>query len=352
MERDGAVLGQGAVLVDERDLGTEPRVLFCLEHGLQDGRRTRAGQQQLVSNRLQFLEISRSGTVTTAGSAPYLDYRPLKDTEQQLVAPLLCESWLGQDWDAVVLQHAMTTLVPQHLEEVKAERLERIAKAEREIKARMQREINHWSRRYAELQLQEQAGKQVRLPAQVAKERAEVLVSRLEKRLAQLQAEAKITAKVPVLKGGALVIPAGLLLALQGHAEPEGVDAAARKRVELLAMNAVFEAEKALGRMPKDVSAERGRGYDIESIDAEGNLFFIEVKGRVDGADSVTLTINEVNVGRNAPHRFRLALVTVDGDRASPPVYVSGVDWGMPGIGDTQITKNLQQLLAAGRAPH
>jgi hypothetical protein len=352
MERDGAVLGQGAVLVDERDLGTEPRVLFRLEHGLQDGRRTRAGQQQLVSNRLQFLEISRSGTVTTAGSAPYLDYRPLKDTEQQLVAPLLCERWLGQDWDALVLQHAMTTLVPQHLEEVKAERLERIAKAEREIKARMQREINHWSRRYEELKLQEQAGKQVRLPAQVAKERAEVLVSRLEKRLAQLQAEAQITAKVPVLKGGALVIPAGLLLALQGQGDSEGVDAAARKRVELLAMNAVFEAEKAMGRMPKDVSAERGRGYDIESIDAEGNLFFIEVKGRLDGANSVTLTINEVNVGRNSPHRFRLALVTADGDRASLPVYVSGIDWGLPGFGDTQITKNLQQLLAAGRAPH
>jgi hypothetical protein len=32
-------------------------------------------------------------------------------------------------------------------------------------------------------------------------------------------------------------------------------------------------------------------------------------------------------------------------------VYVSGVDWGLPGFGDTQITKNLQQLLAAGRTP-
>jgi hypothetical protein len=80
------------------------------------------------------------------------------------------EGWLGQDWDGVVLQHAMATLVPQHLEEVKRDRLERIAKAEREI--------NHWSRRYAELQRQEQAGKQVRLPAQVARERADVLVSR------------------------------------------------------------------------------------------------------------------------------------------------------------------------------
>ena len=50
--------------------------------------------------------------------------------------------------------------------------------------------------------------------------------------------------------------------------------------------------------------------------------------------------------------RFRLALVSVEGERASLPVYVSGVDWGLPGFGDTQITKNLQQLLAAGRAPH
>jgi hypothetical protein len=70
------------------------------------------------------------------------------------------------------------------------------------------------------------------------------------------------------------------------------------------------------------------------------------------GIDRQTLTINEVNVGRNSPHRFRLVLVTVEGEQASPPVYVSGVDWGLPGFGDTQITKNLQQLLAAWRAPH
>jgi superfamily II DNA or RNA helicase len=372
MERDGAVLGQGAVLVDERDLGNEPRLLFCLEHGVQDGRKTRFGHQQLISNRLQFLEIGRGGDVRPAGSAPYLDYRPLREAEQVVVSPLLQEDWLTQDWDSVVLQHAMATLVPQHLDEVKKDRLKRIAKAEREIKERMQREINHWSRRYEEFKLKEQAERWVqssfdellipgeadqpeqihRIGSFVAKQRAEALIRRLEKRLAQLQAEAQITAKVPSLKGGALVIPAGLLLSLQGQSDPVGVDAAARKRVELLAMNAVFDAEKALGRKPKDLSAQRGLGYDIESIDADGNLFFIEVKGRVDGADSITLTINEVNIGRNAPHRFRLALVTVEGERAAEPVYVSGVDWGLPGFGDTQITKNLQQLLSAGRAPH
>jgi SNF2 family DNA or RNA helicase len=352
LERDGAVLAQGAVLVDERDLGTEPRMLFCLEHGLQDGRRNRHGQQQLISNRLQFLEINRQGEVAIAGSAPYLDYRPLKEGERHQIEAVLGESWLAQDWDQLVITQALTTLVPEHLEEVKGERLERIAKAGQEIQSRMQREINLWYRRYEELKLQERSGKQVRLPAQVAKERYELLVARLEKRKAQLALEAQISAKVPILKGGSLVIPVGLLLEASGAAEEAGPDAAARKRVELLAMNAVFEAEKAMGRMPKDVSAQRGIGYDIESLDEQGDLYFIEVKGRVDGADSVTLTINEVNTGRNSPHRFRLALVTVTGDQAAAPVYVSGVDWGVPGFGDTQITKNLQQLLAAGRAPH
>jgi len=352
LERHGHVLSQGAVLVDEGDAGTEPRILFALEHGLQDGRKNRHGQQQLISNRLQFLEIDRSGSVSEAGSAPYLDYRPLGDEERQRIEGLLQESWLAQDWDKVVLTHAMTSLVPAHMEEVKAERLTRIAKARGEIQARMQKEINHWSYRYQELKLKEAAGKDTRLPAQVAKERAELLVARLEKRMAQLDLEAQINPRSPILKAGTLVIPAGLLRQAAEAGDPSGVDAEARRRVELLAMRAVAEAEKALGRMPRDVSAQRGLGYDIESIDAAGNLFFIEVKGRVAGADSVTLTINEVNTGRNSPERFRLALVTVQGEQPSAPVYVSGIDWGLPGFGDTQITKSLAPLLAVGRAPH
>ncbi len=42
----------------------------------------------------------------------------------------------------------------------------------------------------------------------------------------------------------------------------------------------------------------------------------------------------------------------VEGEQTLPPVDVSGVDWCLPGFSDTQITKNLQQLLAAGRPPH
>ncbi|MFO0592501.1 MAG: DUF3883 domain-containing protein [Polyangiaceae bacterium] len=51
---------------------------------------------------------------------------------------------------------------------------------------------------------------------------------------------------------------------------------------------------------------ERGLGYDIESKDGgEGHLYFVEVKGRVAGADSVMPTRNEILCTLNERKRFR-----------------------------------------------
>ena len=72
------LLKRGAVLVDETDDGEELRALFYLEHAVQDGRIGRGGQLQVVSQRLQFVEIDRNGQASDAGPAPYLDYRPVK----------------------------------------------------------------------------------------------------------------------------------------------------------------------------------------------------------------------------------------------------------------------------------
>jgi len=265
---------------------------------------------------------------------------------------LLADGWLNQDWDQLVLAHAMQTLVPEHLEEIRRERLGRIEKARQEIQARMQRQINHWSRHYEELKHKDSAGKKTRLPAQVAKDRAELLVNRLGKRMAALDAEAQISARVPLIKGGALIVPAGLLRQLKGETPDASVDAEAKKRVELVAMAAVFAAERALGRTPIDRSEQRGIGFDIESSDAEGNLVFIEVKGRVEGADSVTLTYNELKCGNNEPQKFRLAISTISGDQAALPLYVSGIDWGRPGFGATGQNFALSQLLSVAEGPH
>ncbi len=65
-------------------------------------------------------------------------------------------------------------------------------------------------------------------------------------------------------------------------------------------------------------------GYDIESHDPEtGHLHFIEVKGRIEGGDTITVTTNEMLVGLNAGERFVLAIVQVgEGGFALEPVYV------------------------------
>ena len=141
-------MNQGSILIDPEDLGSEPRLLFFLEHGIKDGRKNRHGKEQLVSNRLQFLEVDKYKNVSVGGSAPYLDYRPIKEEELSYVESIFKEQWILEDWDQFIINQALQSLVPDHLNEVKTERLLKIEKARNEIKARLQFEINLWSRRY------------------------------------------------------------------------------------------------------------------------------------------------------------------------------------------------------------
>src|SRR6185295_15363191 len=52
LERHRDLLKRGAVLVDERDPGMDPRVLFYLEHAIQDASLTRTGERRVVSRRM------------------------------------------------------------------------------------------------------------------------------------------------------------------------------------------------------------------------------------------------------------------------------------------------------------
>ena len=112
LERYRELMKRGAVLVNEADDGEDIRALFYLEHAVQDGRVTRGGQQQLVSQRLQFIEIDADGQTRDGGPAPYLDYRPLCDEERPLVEDHLEADWLTGDLESQVMGHAITTLVP------------------------------------------------------------------------------------------------------------------------------------------------------------------------------------------------------------------------------------------------
>lgn len=352
LERHRELLKRGAVLVDETDNREELRALFYLEHAVQDGRVNRDGRQQVISQRLQFVEIDAAGRMRDAGPAPYLDYRPPQNDEQAVVAEALEAPWFSADLSEKVISHAVAVIVPRHVEEVRTRRLPEIAKVEREVSARLKREINHWDHRAEDLKAQERAGKQTRLSADQASARANDLADRLQRRLAQLVRERDISALPPQVRGGAVVVPAGLLTGLASSAEavhdatPEG-----RATVERLSMAAVMAAETTLGHTPRDVSAERV-GYDIESREnGTDRLRFIEVKGRAEGASTVTVTRNEVLTALNKPDAFILAIVEVANGAAKEPRYVRRPFTREPDFGATSVTYKLFELLARGEAP-
>ena len=86
LERFQPLLGQGAVLVDDADAGTAPRLLLYLEHAIRDGRAAKSGEPRVISQRLQFILLAEDGSATDAGAAPYLDYRPITADERARIA--------------------------------------------------------------------------------------------------------------------------------------------------------------------------------------------------------------------------------------------------------------------------
>jgi len=129
-------------------------------------------------------------------------------------------------------------------------------------------------------------------------------------------------------------------------------DPEARRAVELAAMRVVMETERGLGNEPSDVSAEK-IGYDIRSFDPDtGHLRFIEVKGRITGADTVMITRQELITSLNKPDQFILALVEVVDGVGRAPRYVRGaLDTREPPFGHNAVQFGLRALDARAETP-
>jgi SNF2 family DNA or RNA helicase len=353
LEQHRGLLKEGTILVDPTDNSEEVRVLFYLEHTIQDASTDSTGKRREVSRQLQFIELDAAGTIHQAGYAPFLDYRPLHELEQPLVPQLRSAPWRSSDLEEQARSYAITALVPRHLEEVRHRREEQIDKTSAAVNERLTTAISYWDNRAAILQAQEAAGKpNARLNSQMARQRAEELLARLYRRLNELEQERKLSPLPPVVVGGVLVIPQGLIDKLSGRINAPGIDQFTHEtaRIERSAMAAVMQAERELGYIPRDVSFDKC-GYDIESsIPGTGKLRFIEVKGRVKGAETVTVTKNEVLTALNKPDDFILAIVEVDGAEATTH-YVTRPFQREPDFGVTSVNYDLAKLLTKGVIP-
>ena len=148
-----------------------------------------------------------------------------------------------------------------------------------------------------------------------------------------------------------LAEPAGLLERTRGarQADP-GQFARDTERVAKLALDAVLAAERRLHFEPRDVSSDK-YGYDVESkIPGTGKLRFTDVKGRAKGANTVTITKNEILTAFNKPEDFILAIVEVDGD-AAVPRYLRQPFQREPDFGVTSVNYDWSKLWLRAEEP-
>lgn len=353
LERHRDLLRRGAILVDESDMSTSPRMLFYLEHAIQDASITRSGDRRVVSKRVLYVEMDAEGRTRHLQYAPYLDYRPLKaeepGTDTILVRPEC--AWLGSELEAKATSYAIGAVVPEHLDEVKSRKLELIAKTEAAVKDRLTKEISYWDHRAAQLKDQEAAGKSnARLNSNEARKRADTLQARLEKRLEDLKLEAKLSPLPPVVLGGMLIVPVGLLSAMAPEAASRPTAPIDTQISAARARAIIMEAERRLGFQPVDRETEK-LGYDIEShVPGTGKLRFLEVKGRITGAETITVTRNEILYSLNKPEDFILAIVEFDGDDHDVH-YVRQPFQREPDFGVTSVNYSFAELIARAGKP-
>jgi hypothetical protein len=112
-----------------------------------------------------------------------------------------------------------------------------------------------------------------------------------------------------------------------------------------------MEVERALGFEPLDRERDKV-GYDVESrAPGTGRLRFIEVKGRAAGADTVTVTKNEILTSLNKPDDFILAIVEFHPDGTQRTRYLRQPFQREPDFGVTSVNYDLAELLARAEAP-
>lgn len=220
---------------------------------------------------------------------------------------------MKNDLKSLAKAYAIQHLVPRMLDETRRQRDEIITHTLKDVKDRLTKEISYWNQRAQDLKAQEKASKvNARLNSEMAQRRADKLQARLQRRLEELEKERAISPQSPLVLGAALILPAGSLAKIQGQAIPEpDLFTRQKKAVEEAAMQAAMEKERSLGFLPVDVHREN-LGWDIESaVPGSDRLRFIEVKGRVEGADTITVSKNEILAGLNMPDDYILAIVEV-----------------------------------------
>lgn len=334
LEKNFGLLKQGTILYHPVSNESRPWLLVLLFHEVKDG------NHKVLSKRLQFVRKDLDGKTSFAGHAPHLDLEPLP-VEHQLRASQISndfqslKSFLEQD-----AHHITTTLAKEHFEEIKTRHIQQIEKTLHAIHDRLRKEIQFLTDREEKLREDKAAGKEVH-GLELVQRNLKELNYRLESRTKELKLNRDVVNSTPQVIGAALVVPSGYF------AKESSPDPMSRTRIELLAMQAVRQKEEQAGHTVIDVSKDHC-GWDLTSIPKDPMAIqrHIEIKGRAYGADTVTLTRNEVLYALNQGDKFILAIVLIHpDDRIDGLYYIHRPFKNEPEAGAVSINYSLAELL-------
>ncbi|WP_438354646.1 helicase-related protein [Microbacterium sp. CJ88] len=293
IEQYGPSLDRGTVLVSEEV--TEPTLLVGVLNEVRDS------TGSTVSKQFGYSFVGPDGAPRDAGPAPYLDYAPPSEAtvDANLTVPVLAE----REKDAV--SWVISEQLPQFAAEVTARRTTEYTRIRERVSLRLTREVNRLFTEALKTDANAAAGKKVRYSGETLRRRAEELEQRREARLALIDRQLVMSPVTPLIMAIALVVPTPAPATRPPSADPD-----ARRAVERRGVDAVLAIERQLGRTPYE-QAQNNPGFDVLSYVPSGPGIRIEVKARIEGADTFTITRTEVLTALNAAPDHRLALARV-----------------------------------------
>lgn len=343
----GPQLSRGAIFVDRSESQADaPEMIFTLEQ------RVRAtNSSDLLSHHFDYVTVGPSGPVGTLAKPPFLGMDgPVADLEFE-VGSVLSTPWLREVREDDVKGWSFRESLEPRLKEIRDRRAQGVDRTIQQVQARLSAEINHWDRLHVELSIAEREGKAGKIKAEVAFAKARELEDRLASRIEDLASSRDAVGLPALVRSVALIVPSRML-GPQSLENP-GLFAKDTKLVERRAVDLALRCERDLGRVPREMPRNH-KGYDIESKDSQGRVFFVEVKGRIEGADTFTITSAEVSFAQDQGQRHRLALVRVSSEGAEHDQirYVTDAfDHLLPSLTTASYNEKLSAYWDRGREP-
>ncbi len=359
LEKYGNLLQTGTKLIDPSDSGDEPYVMFYVTNSIFDSTKDKNENATQISKQMNFISIKQNDEPFSSTYAAYLDFRPATEKENKIISSNLELNWINENLEDKCMSFANRFLVKEHLENMKNSTERVVEKIKTQVNERLVNEIVYQSNKVLELRKKEKKGDtNIRTSSTKVLQNIDILKKRLDDRLQELENQKMLRAGQSIIVGRVLVIPAGFFIKYGIKESDYSLDK--RDEIEKAAMIAVMEQEKKLGRIPEDVTSQK-LPYDIISRDNHGNLKFVEVKGKMKGKPTVTVSKGEILTYKNKPDDFILAIVLIDEKgNAEKPRYVfhpfeleSGIGTKGLEVGFNEISVNydLPKLLKKSEEP-